>query len=283
MKKSILLFVLVGLAGVTFMSAKMEMNGSKFVKNSWSEISVKEDSTLFVPYCECWTDDWTYYPLNDFQYEKYKKSFEGQKQNLWNLLHAEILNKSFQVYWPNNPEAWNVEDNGFLKYPDFNLLDKRTMANDAGLLYENFDLLGYFGPESNIALTNMYGEDSVAYDSTGYWVTIYPPRDPFWYTDQDIIKYRIREEVVINKKGKEVNRVIKAIAPIVFDRDYSGTIIGEKALFWLDFNDIALLLKSNYLIDQSTGKVISYWDYFSKRKFKATVLKEENFKVDKVE
>lgn len=275
MKKSILLFVLVGLAGVTLMSAKMEMNGSKFVKNSWSEISVKEDSTLFVPYCECWTDDWKYCPLNDFQYEKYKKSFEGQKQNLWNLLHPEILNKRFQVYLPRNPKVWRDKDNGFLKYPIFNLEDTMTMANNSTLLDENFDLLGFYAPLASSPYKNIYGEDSVEC-AGGYELTIYSPTLPTWYSDAAIFKYRIREEVVINKKGKEVKRVIKAIAPVVALRDEWGTISGEELIFWLDFNDIARLLKSNYLTDQNTGKVISYWDYFSKRKFKATVLKEEN-------
>ncbi|MCH2235927.1 MAG: hypothetical protein MK078_16925, partial [Crocinitomicaceae bacterium] len=170
-----------------------------------------------------------------------------------------------------------------LKHPVFDLSDRMNFSNSFEIRKEVFELFGTYGPESYFPLVNIYGEDSVAKTEDG-WVTIYPPRDVFWYADFDIIKYRILEDVVINKSEKEKKRVIKAIAPVVYDRDYqTGDIVGDKVLFWMNFEDLKPILAENFYIDQTSGKVTSYLDYFSKRMFKAIVTKEENFKVSKRE
>ncbi|MCH2232244.1 MAG: hypothetical protein MK105_18055 [Crocinitomicaceae bacterium] len=80
----------------------------------------------------------------------------------------------------------------------------------------------------------------------------------------------------------EKKRVIKAIAPVVYDRNFNtGAIVGDQVLFWMNFEELKPILEENFFIDQTSGKVISYLDYFSKRMFKSTVIKEENFKVTK--
>ncbi|MCH2232246.1 MAG: hypothetical protein MK105_18065, partial [Crocinitomicaceae bacterium] len=50
MKKPLLFFATISLSALMLVSINSNKNGGSYIKNAWSEISSKEDSTLFVPY-----------------------------------------------------------------------------------------------------------------------------------------------------------------------------------------------------------------------------------------
>ena len=282
MKKPLLFFTTISLSALMLVSINSNKTGGSYIKNAWSEISYKEDSTLFLPYNKCWNQDWTIDGLYSFDYQNYSKAMEGNKSNLWNVMHEEIIIGNLPIYYPYNPDWFTSTDEGFLKYPFLEAGSTQNFANHREIRDDYAYALGLFGPESNFPLINTFGEDSTITDDFGNILTVYPPRDYYWFMDVDIIKYQIREDVVINGKGKEKSRRIKSLAPIVNKRDvHTGEILGEEALFWVSFDDLKPILEENFFIDQASGKVISYLDYFSKRMFKSSLVKEENFKVTK--
>jgi hypothetical protein len=256
-----------------------EQRAKSYSYTSWSEIDLKTDSILFKPYGG-WNSNWLDYPLDNFNYSEYQSSFIQKKTNLWNLIHEEIITNKLQIFYPFNPNWYMEKDNGRISYPVFNLEQDKTFLNDREIREEMFhmELLGKYGAPSDMALTDMNGYDSL--DNNGD--PVYPPRDIIWYDNTYIIKYQLREEVFVNKKGKEIGRDIKAIAPIIYEVDEMGNIRGERALFWMNFQDLSHILEKNYMILAGTEKVISYRTYFEDRLFKAKVIKDEKFKVNGV-
>lgn len=173
------------------------------------------------------------------------------------------------LYSPYDPFSFNTYDEGELRYPI-----KGTKASDNFLTSQELRdkmcyYLGQFGLQSDIPMTTMYGEDSVVTLPDGTMSFVYPPSDYFWFLDTDIIKYRVRINVLVNKNGKEKKRVIKAIAPVTSEIE-NGQIKNERELFWLDYNEIKPFLKEGYFFDKK-GKPVTYLKYIEE-KAKATIL-----------
>lgn len=277
MKK--LLYTLISLTvlfGVSSLNFKQEQITRIFERSIFLEIDCKKDSSLFVPYSNAWLDSWRFtdpaldmYGSTLMNADKYMNAFEKRNDNLWTLLHPKIINGDLTIYSPYDPYSFEAIDEGELRYPINETDPKDNFITSQELREKMCFILGRFGPISYIPLANIYGEDSVEMHPDGTMSYVYPPRDYFWYFDKDIIKYKVRVNILVNKNGEEKKRVIKAIAPVRFENE-EGQIKGEQVLFWLDFNELKSFLKKGYFFDQQ-GKPVTYLNYFEE-KVKAVIL-----------
>lgn len=279
MKKIIYAVLVVSFLGIIFSFSDRKIKGAKlFVKSSWSEISAKEDSILFLPYSGAWMGIWTYSDVIDgFDHNAYKSSFENKNHNLWTIIHPKIIDGSLKVYSPYDPDNFSYFDFGGLNFPLVNAGSDSSFYNSKNTRNLLAYYLGEFGEESYVPLTNMWGEDSL--DNNGF--NVYPPRPFTWYSETYIIKYKIREDLFLDKNGDVKRREIKSIAPVVYAIDNMGQIKGEKEIFWLDFKELKPILKEKFYLDND-GKPVSFLDYFEKRKFKAKLIKEEDKVIEKI-
>lgn len=267
MKKTFLLILCLSVLFVsTSLQTKQSKNSRSYEKTIFLEIDINNDSALFKPYSKAWLEPWsTYNPtllciesgvMNE---EDYLSAFKGHKDNLWTILHPKIIEGSITPYSPFDPRSFYVKDQGDLRYPIEGTEQNENFINSQKFRNKICYYLGNFGRDSDIPLVNIYGEDSI--DSYGNFV--YPPRDYYWYTDKEIIKYKVRIKVIIKKNGDEKMRVVEAIAPIVNEYDQFEQLIGEKELLWLDYKELKPYLKEGYFFDES-GKPVTYRKYFER-------------------
>ncbi len=241
-----------------------------FEKTIFIEIDGKQDSSLFLPYSKAWTDYWRYNDKDLYSNESevmhaanYLKSFTGRKENLYTLLHPKVIDGSLTLYSPYDPAMLGLGgmDDGELRYP----VKGNTPADNFYTSQELRDVmcyyLGQFGPQSDLPLIDEFGEPIVILLSDGTYGYSYPPSDYTWYKDSDIIKYKIRVRVIVNKKGIEKKRIIESICPVTYD-NHDGLIIGERELFWLDYNEIVPLLEEGYFFN-AQGKPVTYLKYIN--------------------
>tara|TARA_B110000285_G_scaffold124274_1_gene140258 strand:+ start:196 stop:1062 length:867 start_codon:yes stop_codon:yes gene_type:complete len=270
-------------------SATVKTNESKrlFEKTIFVEVSFNEDSVLFKPLSKAWSGHWNILSADiSFQgsslmnSDKYKRSFKDRTDNLWTVLHPMIINGTIQSYCPYNPETYGLGlwDDGELKYP---LMDQEK--NESFLTSEKARenlcfLLGRLGPQSDIPLVNQYGEDSVTVLSDGTAYYLYAAPRYYWYKDRDIVKYKLRVSILFNKNGIEKKRVIKSIAPVVYEieenADGSTSITGTRELLWLDFKELKPILKKAYYFDEDM-KSVSYLNYFQQKAYNAALKANE--------
>jgi len=265
---------------ITSSTIKQKESQRSFEKTIWIELDVlTKDSVLFKPYSKAWKEMWqmidpniSFYGTPAMNYEKYKFSFENRKDNLFTILHPMIIDGSIQLYCPYDPVSFgfNTKDDGEMRYPlkgkDETFLTSETLRDELSYY------LGMFGPQSDIPMTDEYGEPMFKLDSTtGDQMYVYPPRDYMWHEDKDIVKYKLRVNVFYDKNGIEKKRIIKSIAPVVNQIDgMTGEKTGEKELFWLDFEELNPILKKAYYFDE-TGKPVSYLKHIEQKVLNSTI------------
>lgn len=223
------------------------------------ELDFKQDSVLFTPLSKAWSERWT----NNadlkvdgsglMNYDKYQFSFKERKDNLWTILHPMIINGTIQSYYPFDPESYGMgpKDEGELRFPILDLASKETFVNSDKVRENVSYLLGKYGPMSDFPLSTQFGEDSVIITEDGSINNVYAPRDYFWYKDEDIVKYKVRVRILLNKNGVEKKRIIEAICPVVSQINENYEISGEEELLWLKFEDIEPILKKAYFLDEN--------------------------------
>lgn len=277
MKKLFYLIIsLTVLYSVSSLNLKQERTTRSFERSIFLEIDCKKDSSLFVPYSNAWLDSWRFidpalqsYGSTLMNMDKYLSAFDKRNDNLWTLLHPKIINGVLTLYSPYDPYSFTANDEGELRYPIKGTGSNDNFLNSQELRDQMCYYLGRFGLQSDIPMTNVYGEDSVVILPDGTMAFLYPPRDYFWFQDTEIKKYRVRVNIMVNKNGEEKKRVIKAIAPVTFEIE-EGQIKGERELFWLDYNEIKPILKEGYFFDKQ-GKPVTYLKYIDE-KVKAAIL-----------
>ena len=240
------------------------------------DIDIKNDSTLFLPYSKAWLEPWNFDdPLlrcngsGVMNVENYLSAFNGRNDNLWTILHPKIINSTLTLYRPYDPRSIRLKDDGELRYPIKGIEQNDKFLNSQELRDELGYYLGNFGPLSDYPLVTVYGEDSIRTLPDGVQQYVYPARDYNWFTDKEIVKYKVRINILFNQNGEEKKRVIKAIAPVIFKIE-EGQIKGERELFWLDYNEIKHFLKEGYFFDKQ-GKPVNYLKYIDE-KVKAVIL-----------
>ena len=237
-----------------------------FEKVVFVELNSHDDSVLFTPLSKAWGEFWQISSDVDINgtelmnYDKYTFSFKDRKDNLWTILHPMIINGTVQSYFPYDPESFGLghSDDGELRYP---VADENETFLSSKAVRENLcNLLGQFGPASDVPLVDEWGDPIIVDLEDGTQSFKYPSPDFYWFKDKNITKYKLRISVLLNKKGKEKKRVIKSICPIVEQMSETGKT-HTRELIWLDFEELKPFLKSAYYVD-SDWKPQSYLNYF---------------------
>lgn len=239
-------------------------------KRVWQTIDLREkmNHTLYFP-----LDEMT--PAGDW-------IKHGERWSLWTVIRHNIISGKLTVFCPFNPAYQNSVDGDQLKYP---IVPQPGMTYYTDSTYQKFildyQMLGKLGPQSDIALSNMYGDDSTIVLPDGTEETQYPPREMEWITSKDIIQYRIKEEWFFDKERSVLDQRIIAMAPVVYkkttDSQGNESIGGTRELFWLYFPECRFVFNNYFSYnDKNDAQWMSFDDLFWKRRFTAFIYKESN-------
>lgn len=228
-----------------------------------------------------------YYPLDEITNQGVWVR-NASRWSLWTVIRQHVLNGDLRVFSPYNPFNKFGEWDGYqLKYP----VDPEPGLNfytDSAYREEMVYFLGYLGPQSDIPLTDEYGDPQIRITPDGFQEYVYPPRDTIWYTSKDIVQYRIKEDWFFDKERSVLDVRILAMAPVVYDmeEDANGnkSISGMKELFWLYFPHCRFVF-NNYFVynDKNDAQWMSFDDLFWKRRFNSVIYKESNTYDRKIE
>ena len=257
---------------ITSSTLKPQESKRLFEKTVFIELTYEEDSTLFQPFSKAWSGYWNRSAdiyvsgTSLMNYDKYKLSFDERADNLWTILHPMIIHGTIQSYFPYDPETFGLGnwDDGELRYPVKGQDENETFLTSESVRENLCFLLGQFGPMSDIPMVDEYGDYKTKSLADGTESYVYPSPDYNWYSDKDIVKFKLRVSVLVNKKGKEKKRVITSICPITYQISETGQIEREKELLWLNFEELEPHLKEAYYFDEKS-KPVSYLDHIRKK------------------
>lgn len=93
----------------------------------------------------------------------------------------------------------------------------------------------------------------------------------------DVIAYRIKEDWVFDKQRSIFEPRIIGIAPIILLKNSAGEVMGEKALFWIHFEQARQVLTNAEVFNRfNDGQRFSFDDLFVQRMFNSYIIKESN-------
>ena len=227
-----------------------------------------------------------YYPLDEILENTWVR--HASRWSLWTIIRHHVMNGDLRVFSPYNPNNVFGEWDGYqLKYP----VDPQPGKNyytDSTFREELVYFLGYLGPQSDVPLTDEYGDPLTRELPDGSLEYVYPPRDTIWYTSKDIIQYRLKEDWFFDKERSVLDVRIIAIAPVVYkveiDPEGNKNISGTKELFWLYFPHCRFVF-NNYFVynEKNDAQWMSFDDLFWKRRFQSTIYKQSNVFDRKIE
>lgn len=269
---TILILGFITVLTITSVSSSKQEAKKAFEKIVFLELTVDQDSMLFKPYSKAWRENWQLSSdvfvsgSEGMNYQRYTRSFTDRKDNLWTILHPMIINGEIQSYYPYDPEWYGKEawDDGELHYPVMDNERTETFLTSDEVRFELSYVLGKFGPIPDVPLVDEYGEYVIEIDSFGSQTFKYAAPDFYWYDDKDIVKYKLRVRIEVNKKGKEKKRIIEAFCPVVNQTNEVGEVVGDRDLLWFDAKELKPTLKEAYYLDKD-WKPISYWEYFQQK------------------
>ena len=212
-----------------------------------------------------------YYPFDDHSEDRgWTKN--ATRWSLWTVFATHILNGDLTLYRTENPNDFQQRDGDSFKYP-LAPPPGKNYYTDSLFGHDLFYRLGKDGVESDVALANSYGEDSL--DMMGN--PVYPPVDKMWYNSTDIVQYRLKEDWFFDKERSVLDVRIMGISPVVYDKNQNGAITGFKELFWLYFPACRFVM-NNYFVynDKNDSQWMSFDDLFWKRQFNSTIIKQSN-------
>lgn len=93
----------------------------------------------------------------------------------------------------------------------------------------------------------------------------------------EIIEYRIKEDVFFDKERGIQERRIIGIAPVMYSKDANGDIRGKKTLFWLYFPECRYVFQNFVAYNpQNDAQRMSFDDLFWKNRYSSYITKESN-------
>lgn len=204
----------------------------------------------------------------------------SSRWSLWTILRHHIINGDLKVFSPFNPYQEDMIDGDQFKYPIAPETGKNYYT-DSAFRDKVFYYLGKIGAQSDIPLSNQYGEDSIEVLPDGSQRFVYPAPDTMWIDSKDIVQYRLKEDWFFDKERSVLDVRILGIAPVVYkiQETPSGqkTINGMEEKYWLYFPHCRYIL-NNYFVynEQNDAQWMSFDDLFWKRQFSSTIYKESN-------
>ena len=216
-----------------------------------------------------------YFPLDNYD-SRSNWVKNSSRWSLWTILKTHVLNGDLRVFSPYNPQQFTIVDGDDLKYP-IDPIPGKNYYTDSNFRSEIFSCLGRLGPIPTLGRIDDNGEPIMILDKDGNLVPDYPPRDTSWFLSEDIIQYRLKEDWFMDKERGVMDVRIIAIAPVIYDKDDSGQIIGTRELFWLYFPHCRFVLNNYYAFNsKNDAQWMSFDDLFWKRKFSSSIYKESN-------
>jgi gliding motility associated protien GldN len=204
----------------------------------------------------------------------------SSRWSLWTILRHHIINGDLKVFSPFNPFQEDMIDGDQFKYPMAPEPGKNYYT-DSAFRDKIFFYLGKIGQQSDIPLSNQFGEDSVEVLPDGSQRFVYPAPDTMWIDSKDIVQYRLKEDWFFDKERSVLDVRILGIAPVVYkiQETPSGqkSINGMEEKYWLYFPHCRFIL-NNYFVynEQNDAQWMSFDDLFWKRQFNSTIYKESN-------
>jgi len=220
-----------------------------------------------------------YYPLDIVDVDNGIWFKNNIRWSLWTVIRTHILNGELTLYSPYHPIAYNVHDGYQFKYP-VKAEDGKNYWTDPIFKDNLIQYLGYYGPESDIPLTDNDGNDSMYMHPTDGMVFAYPPRDTFFWQSKDIVQYKLKEDWFFDKERGQLDVRIIGIAPVRYVRennDPEGVITGTQEMFWLYFPECRYVFQNYYVQSRhNDAQRMSFDDLFWKRMFTSYIEKESN-------
>jgi gliding motility associated protien GldN len=222
-----------------------------------------------------------YYPFDEITLEG-RWIRNATRWSLWTVLRNHVLNGDLRLFSPYNPyNVFGEKDGDQLKYP-VDPLPGMNYYTDSAYREQLVYFFGYLGPQSDVPLTDEFGDPLIKVNAEGIEEMVYPNRDTMWYVSKDIVQYKIKEDWFFDKERSVLDVRILAIAPVVYDietNEATGqkSIKGLKDLFWLYFPHCRFVL-NNYFVynDKNDAQWMSFDDVFWKRRFNSTIYKSSN-------
>jgi gliding motility associated protien GldN len=222
-----------------------------------------------------------YYPFDEITLEG-RWIRNATRWSLWTVLRNHVLNGDLRLFSPYNPyNVFGEKDGDQLKYP-VDPLPGMNFYTDSAYREQLVYFFGYLGPQSDVPLTDEFGDPLIKVNAEGIEEMVYPNRDTMWYVSEDIVQYKIKEDWFFDKERSVLDVRILAIAPVVYDietNEATGqkSIKGLKDLFWLYFPHCRFVL-NNYFVynDKNDAQWMSFDDVFWKRRFNSTIYKSSN-------
>ena len=222
-----------------------------------------------------------YYPFDEITLEG-RWIRNATRWSLWTVLRNHVLNGDLRLFSPYNPyNVFGEKDGDQLKYP-VDPLPGMNFYTDSAYREQLVYFFGYLGPQSDVPLTDEFGDPLIKVNAEGIEEMVYPNRDTMWYVSKDIVQYKIKEDWFFDNERSVLDVRILAIAPVVYDietNEATGqkSIKGLKDLFWLYFPHCRFVL-NNYFVynDKNDAQWMSFDDVFWKRRFNSTIYKSSN-------
>jgi gliding motility associated protien GldN len=221
-----------------------------------------------------------YYPLDDINVAgDWNKN--TTRWSLWTIIRYHVMTGDLTVYSPYNPGWQDYKDGDQFKYP-MSLNDPtKNYYNSQEFRDKVFLYIGkiYRDPAAVPLKSWRYpSDDSVVYNAiTGFYDAVYPPDDTTWYQSNDIVQYRLKEDWFFDKERSVLDRRIIGIAPVIYERDDQGSIIGFEELFWLYFPECRYVFQNFFVQSRhNDSQRMSFDDLFWKRMFQSYIIKESN-------
>jgi len=224
-----------------------------------------------------------YYPLDDINVlGAWNKN--TTRWSLWTIIRYHVLWGDLTIYSPYDPEWQDYKDGDQFKYPIIvkdPLVPVPNYYNSDVFKQAVFLYLGsiYRDPAAVPLKSWQYpADDSVIYDpATGNYDAVYPPDDTTWYNSDEIVQYRLKEDWFFDKERSVMDRRIIGIAPVIYERDDAGNIIGFEELFWLYFPECRYVFQNFFVQNRNNdSQRMSFDDLFWKRMFQSYIIKESN-------
>lgn len=100
-------------------------------------------------------------------------------------------------------------------------------------------------------------------------------KEPF--KPDDIIRYKLIEEWVFDKKHSILRARILAIVPVYNKRNSSGDVIGQNDLYYIKYDDFRRIMVNEQIYNRFNDAMrLTYDDFFEFRLFNSYITKESN-------
>jgi gliding motility associated protien GldN len=200
--------------------------------------------------------------------------------SLWTIMRHHIVNGDLKVFSPYNPYQFDMLDGDQFKYPIIPEAGKNYYT-DSLFRDKVFYYLGKLGAQSDVPLTNEFGDPIEITLPDGTITFKYPPADTMWIDSEQIVQYRIKEDWFFDKERSVLDVRILGIAPVVYREEVSPTggktITGMDEKFWLYFPHCRYIL-ANYFVynEKNDAQWQSFDDLFWQRRFTSSIYRESN-------